>query len=184
VRRWVWDADMPEALVADEMGLGKTFTLVAVAMVWKLVTGNIVIGLPLSILWGNTLEEWVNLAQNNIPRIIDDEREWYPLQRQNSVPHCYSDVQSTPLRRHSVLTSAYEPILVVLMPGVVETFTSVINMMTYGIDFKLVKLLHTENANLSHENLNPRIDKLENRWNIHYVWYNILTSKAKPSSNG
>jgi len=32
VRRWVWDADMPGALVADEMGLGKTFTLVAAAM--------------------------------------------------------------------------------------------------------------------------------------------------------
>jgi hypothetical protein len=29
VRRWVWDTDMPRALVADEMGLGKTFTLVA-----------------------------------------------------------------------------------------------------------------------------------------------------------
>ena len=26
VRRWVWDADMPGALVADEMGLGKNFT--------------------------------------------------------------------------------------------------------------------------------------------------------------
>jgi len=35
VRRWVWDGDMPEALVADRMGLGKTFTSVAVAMICK-----------------------------------------------------------------------------------------------------------------------------------------------------
>jgi len=38
VRRWVWDADMPGALVADEMGLGKTFTSVAAAMICKLLT--------------------------------------------------------------------------------------------------------------------------------------------------
>jgi len=50
VRRWVWDADMPGALVADEMGLGQTFTSVAVAMLCKLVPEKVVMGLPLSIL--------------------------------------------------------------------------------------------------------------------------------------
>jgi hypothetical protein len=49
VRRWVWDADMPSALLADEMGLGKTFTSVAVAMLCKLVTEKVVMGLPPSI---------------------------------------------------------------------------------------------------------------------------------------
>ena len=57
VRRWVSDADMPGAVVADEMGLGTPFTLVAVAMLCKLVTEKVVMGLPLSMLWGNTLEE-------------------------------------------------------------------------------------------------------------------------------
>jgi hypothetical protein len=57
VRRWVWDADMQEALVADKMGLGKTFTSVAVAMFSTLVTDKVVMGLLLSIFWGNTLEE-------------------------------------------------------------------------------------------------------------------------------
>jgi hypothetical protein len=57
--RWVWDADMPGALVADKMGLGETFTLVAAAMLCNLVTENIVMRLPLSSLWVNTLEEWV-----------------------------------------------------------------------------------------------------------------------------
>ena len=31
VRRWVWDADMPEALGVDEMCLGKTFSSIAAA---------------------------------------------------------------------------------------------------------------------------------------------------------
>jgi SNF2 family DNA or RNA helicase len=76
VRRWVWDADMPGALVADEMGLGKTFTSVAAAMLCKLVAEKVVMGLPLSILWGNTLEEWVILAHNDFPGIVSEEREW------------------------------------------------------------------------------------------------------------
>ena len=62
VRRWVWDADMPGALVVDEMGLGKTFPPVAAALISKLLTEKVVMGLPLSILWGNTLAEWVNLV--------------------------------------------------------------------------------------------------------------------------
>jgi hypothetical protein len=57
MQRWIWDADMLRALVADEMDLGKTFTLVAVAMFCKLGTKNVVMGLPLSVFMGDTLEE-------------------------------------------------------------------------------------------------------------------------------
>jgi len=74
VRRWVWDADMPGALVADEMGLGKTFTSVAAAMLCKLLTEKVVMGLPLSILCGNTLDEWVSLADNDFPGIVGEDR--------------------------------------------------------------------------------------------------------------
>jgi len=70
VRRWVWDADMPGVLVVDEMGLGKTFTTVAAAMICRLLTEKVVIGLPLSILWENILEEWVILADNDFPGIV------------------------------------------------------------------------------------------------------------------
>jgi len=63
-----------------------TFTSGAAAMLCKFVTEKVVIGLPLSILWENTLQEWVILAQNNFPGIVGDEQEWYPLQRLNSVP--------------------------------------------------------------------------------------------------
>jgi len=79
VRRWVWDADIPGALVEDEMGLGKTFTSVAAAMTCTLLTGKVVMRLLLSILWGNTLAEWVNMVQNNFLGIVGEEREWYPL---------------------------------------------------------------------------------------------------------
>jgi hypothetical protein len=69
------------------------------------------------------------------------------------------------------------------MPGVAETFKNVINKITHGTKFKLVNLLHAENANLTHEDLNTCIDEPENRWNIHLVSYETLTSRAKPSSN-
>jgi len=184
VRRWVWDADMSGALVADEMGLGKTFTSVVAAMICKLLTDNVVMGLPLSILCGNTLEECVILADNDFPGIVGEEREWYLLQRLNSVPCRLLEIQITLPHGHPALISAHEPILVVTMPGVAETFKTVIDEMTHRTDFKLVNLLHAENANLTHEDLNTSIDEPENQWNIHLVSYDTLTSRAKPSSIG
>jgi len=47
---------MPAALVADKMGLGNTITSVAAPMICKLLTEKIVMGLPLSNVWGNTLQ--------------------------------------------------------------------------------------------------------------------------------
>jgi hypothetical protein len=92
-RRWVWDADMPGALVSDEMGLGKTFTSMAAAMICKLLTEKVVMGLPLWILWVNTLAEWVNMVQNDFPGIIGEQQEWDPLWRHNSVPHRLIEMQ-------------------------------------------------------------------------------------------
>jgi SNF2 family DNA or RNA helicase len=175
---------MPAALVADEMGLGKTFTSVAAAMICKLPTEKVIMGLPLSILRGNTLEEWVILEDNDFPGIVGEERESYPLQRLNSVPHRLLEIQATPPHRHPALISGHEPILVVTMPGVVQTFKTVTDEMTLGTDIKLVNLLLAKNANLTHKDLNTSIDKPENRWNIHLVSYDTLTSRAKLSSNG
>jgi hypothetical protein len=140
VRRWVWDTDMPGALVADEMGLGKTFTLIAAVMLCKLVTEKVVMGLPLSILWGNTLEVWVILAHNDFPRIAGEERERYPLQRLNSVPCRLFEIQTTPPHGHPALISS-QPIWVVTMPGVAETFKTVIDEMTHGTDFQTAQLV-------------------------------------------
>jgi len=66
--------------------------------------------------------------------------------------------------------------VVVTLPGVAETFKSVIDQMTYGTDFKLVKLLYAEYCNLTYKYLNSSIDELENRWNIDLVSYDTLTS--------
>ena len=167
--------------MADEMGSGKTFTSVAVAMLCKLVTEKVVMGLPLSISRGNTIEEWVILAHNDFPGIVGEEQKWYPLQRLNSVPHRLLEIQTTPPHWHSALISALEPILVVTMPGVGETFKTVINEMTQGTEFQLVNLLHAENVNLTHEDLNTSIDKADHRLNIHLVMYHTFTARAIPS---
>jgi len=84
-------------------------------------------GLPLSILWGNMLEEWVILADNDFPGIVGEVREWYPLQRLNSVPRRLFEIQTTLPHGHPALVLAHEPILVVRMPGVAETFKTVID---------------------------------------------------------
>jgi hypothetical protein len=100
------------------------------------------------------------------------------------VLRCVLEIQTTPPYRHPALILAHEPILVVTMSRVAETFKTVINKMTHGTDLKLINFLQAEYANLTHEDLNPRIDKPETRWNIHIVSYDTLTFLVKPSSNG
>jgi hypothetical protein len=184
VRRWVWDADMAGALVADDIGLGKTFTSVAVAMLCKLVTEKVAMGLPLSILWVNSLEEWVILARNDFPGIVGEEREWYLLQRSNSVPRHLLEIQTTPPHRRSALVSALELISVVTMPRVAVTFKTLIDKMTHGTEWKLANWLHAEYVYLTHEDQNTSIRKSENGWNFHLRLYDTSTSGVQPSSNG
>jgi len=102
------------------------------------------------------------MALNDHPSIISEEQAWNLLQRLNSVPHHVLEIQTTPALGHLVLTSAMEPIELVTMHAVAETFKSVIDKMTYGTHFKLVQLLQAENANLTHEDLNMSIDELQN----------------------
>ena len=184
VGRRVCDSDMAAELVADEIDLGKTFTSVAAAMICKLLTEKVVLGVPMWIVWGNSHDKRVIMAPNDFPGIIGDERQRYPLGRWNSVPRHHSEIQSTPPQGHPALTSTIEPILVVTLPGVAGTFKSVINDMTYRTNFKLIDLLHAENANLTHGDLNTSSDQPENPWNIDVVSSNTLTSRAKPSRNG
>ena len=184
VGRWISESDMPGALVVDEMGLGKTFTSVAAATICKLLTENVVMGLQLSILWGNTLEELVNMAQRNFPRIISEEQEWNPLRRQNSVPHRLTEIQETTPQGHPALSSSLKPILVVPIPAVAETMKGVMDEMTYETDFKLINLLHQQYANLTHKDLNTSVDESENCLIIKLVSYDTLISSAKRSHNG
>jgi hypothetical protein len=62
-----FDADIAGALLAGEMEFGKTFTSIAAAVLCTLVIEKVLMGLPLSIVWGNTLEEWVILPENDVP---------------------------------------------------------------------------------------------------------------------
>jgi hypothetical protein len=125
----------------------------------------------------------VILAHNNFPSIVSEEQEWYQLQRLNSVPHRLLEIQTAPPHRHPAFVSALEPILVVTRAGVAEIFQTVIDEMAHRTQFKLVNLLDTEHANLTHDELNSSIDKPENGWNIHLVSYDTLTQRVKPSSN-
>jgi len=183
VRRWVWDSDMPGALVPDEMCLGKTFTSVAATMICNLLTEIVVIGLPPTIVWGDTHEAWVNLAQNDFPWIIGYKPERYLLWRQNTVPRRHSEIQATLRQGHPARTSDVARIVVVAMPKVAEMFKSVIDEMTYGINFELINVLHKENTNLTDEDRNTTTDKPDNRWKIHLVSYDTIPSRAKQSSN-
>jgi hypothetical protein len=74
--------------------------------------------------------------------------------------------------------------MVITIPRVEEAFKSVLDEMTPGTDFKLAKLSHAENTNLTQNVLNISIDELENGWNIHPDLLHNFTSKAKLSSNG
>jgi len=89
-----------------------------------------IMGLPLSILRGKTLEEWVILACNNFAGIVGEEWQWYLLQRLNSGRYCLLEIQTTPPHRHLSLTPADDPILVVKLPGVAESFNTVIDEMS------------------------------------------------------
>jgi len=122
--------------------------------------------------------------QTTFPSIVSEKREWYPLQRLSSVPCRLLEIQTTLPQGHPALLLAHERILVVRIPGVAVTFNDVIDERTHGTDFKLINLLHPENANLTQEDLSTSIDEPENQWNIHHVSYDTLTSRAKPSSDG
>jgi len=150
---------MQGQLVADEMGLGKTFTSVAAAMICKLLTEKVVMGLLLSFVWGNTVEECVNMAHNDYPGLIGEEQEWYSPQSLYSVPCRLLEIQTTPPLGHLALPLAREPILVVRIPGVAGPFNSVIHAMRYGTDFNLVNVLHAENVDITNEDLNASFDE-------------------------
>jgi hypothetical protein len=149
--------------VAEKMGLGKTFITVAAAMLCKFVTEQVVMGLPLSILWGTTLEESGILPHNDLSGIVSEEWDWYRLQILNCVPRHLLEIQPTPPHGHPALVTVPEPIMVVRILGAAESFKTVINMVTHGSEFKLGNLLHSEYAKLTNEDRNTSIDKPETR---------------------
>ena len=84
------------------------------------------------------------------------------LQRLNSVTCHLLEIQPISPHGHPALVSAFEPIMVVTMPGVAEMFKTVIDDMTPGTNFKLLNILHTNNVNLTQKHLTTTIDEPEN----------------------
>jgi len=123
------------------------------------------------------------VVHNDFPSIVGEARVLYLVQKLNSVPCCRLEIQTTPPHGYQAHVSAIEPILVVTMPRVAETFKTVIDVMTHRTNFKLVNLLYAETTILTHEDLNTSIDELDTWWSGHLVSYDTLTCRAKPSSN-
>jgi len=102
VSRWVWDTDMPGALVADEMGLGKTITSAAAAIICKLLTETVVMGLPLSMCGGIQVKSELIWQRTTFPELSarngsgilcgDTIQCLGPFQRSNKLHH--STIQS------------------------------------------------------------------------------------------
>jgi len=141
-------------------------------------------GLLLLILYGNSIDEWVTMTPNDVPGILGDDQECDLFQRHHSLPRHLWVIQNTPPLGHPTLRSSHESMSVVTIARVEESFESVIDRLTYGPNFKLIMLLHTENVNLTYKDLNTSTEKPENWWNIHLVSYDTITSALEPLSNG
>jgi len=96
VRRWVWDSDMRGALRADEMGHRQDIHLRGSSNNMYTADWDSCNGVTTVDLVGNTLDEWVNMAQNYCPGIISEKWEWYGFRRQKSVPRRLSEIMTTP----------------------------------------------------------------------------------------
>jgi len=64
---------MAAGLVANKLGLRKILTSVGESIICIIQKATIVIGLPLSMMRGNTIDELLNVAHNANPEIIGDD---------------------------------------------------------------------------------------------------------------
>jgi hypothetical protein len=77
------------------------------------------------------------------------------------VPCHLLEIQTTTPHGDPAVKSAHEPILVVTMHGVADTFNTVIDETTHGTDFQLVNLVLADNEYLTHQDMNTSIDNPE-----------------------
>jgi len=154
------------------------------AIVYKLLTEKIIVELLLTMLWGNTLDEWVNIAQDSNPDNISDAWESYPMQTLITGHHYVSDNQTTPSLCHPTLTSALEAILMVTFAAVRDTFKIVIDGWTAETWYTLVDAIDAENPDYTNGYVNTCINKLGWQWSIHIASYNMIQFRAGRLSNG
>jgi hypothetical protein len=112
VQRWVGISDLRRVLVVVEMRHRTTSTPVVATMIFNSLTEKVTMRWSLSILWQNTLEQWLNMVYNNLLWMIHEEQEWYLLQRQDSMLHHLLGIQMTPAQRYLANLSALQVIMV------------------------------------------------------------------------
>jgi hypothetical protein len=124
------------------------------------------------------------MVQNNSPHNISEEQEGYTLQRYNSLHWSCWEMQTTSLDTNSVKLPGLESLVKVSMPWLLLIFVRLFNVINDWADYKLLNIFHIRNANLTHNDLNARIDKQENWWNVHNDSYSTLKSRATLLGNG
>jgi len=76
--RWVWGMLICQEYWWQLQWVLERLSLIAAAMALQIGDGESCNGVPLSILWGNTLKRVV-LVENELPGIVGEEWECYPL---------------------------------------------------------------------------------------------------------
>jgi len=126
---------MPGKVVAAKIEFGDIFTSWLVSIIFKLLTENCIVRLPLSLFLRNTLDERVGTNENNHSVMILKQHKGYELMRINTVSHCYLEVLITLAMSHPTLASVMVTIRLVQMDTVIVEYKTVINMLMYGTHF-------------------------------------------------
>jgi hypothetical protein len=190
LRRWIFDVDLPGVLLADEMGLGKTFTVLATALYAK----NMVIGLlgairneeqlRLSVLFGFSVEQWAAQAASGFPDLSEAQRAWYPCTHSHPVPRRLREIVQGFQSRPTDVPPPWQPVLIVVLASVKNTFLSAVNTMVDGTQFRVIDLGAPGHEDLIHEDLNATPENLRAIWDIHIITYDSLTRRAQRNLQG
>ena len=189
VRRWIFDYDLPGALVADEMGLGKTFTVLAAALYAKCLVEDVINspGARLSVLHNRTLPQWSQEVESDFGTITGTQRTWYPCTHKFPVPRRLIQLAGTGVESESEDPShiaPWHPVLCVVLPSVRETFVRVLQQVTEGTRFAIRDLNKDQGADITHVQLNFSKAHPDRRWDIHVITYNAFTERAQKNPSG
>ena len=188
VRRWIFDYDLPGALVADEMGLGKTFTVLAAALYAKSLTEELLTEPEsrLSVLHNRTLAEWRQEEELDFERIPDIQRTWYPCSHRFPVPRRLLQLAATSIESEEDPShiAPWHPVLCVVLPSVRETFVRALEGITQGTSFAIRDLGKDQGPDITQVQLNFSREYPKRRWDIHVVTYNMFTERAQKNPSG
>ena len=171
IRRWLWHSSLPGVLIADEMGLGKTWTAIGAAMTSKFICEQAIRGdVPMAIFNGLTYKE----QQIQATLDIDNAHS-----RQLKDPRCTNPCLPPPLDLKNPKCDLRQPMLVVTLSNVAHTFTSALEKLAMGTNFRIRVLNGKDYQHARAIDLNFGNGYPERRWDIHLVNYETLLSRSK-----